>query len=202
MPINKKKFLNKKFAGFTEFFSFSIDKLKNENMLLFSEKFSVCPLTTHIELKNIEKKISKKSLTNAINNINNFYKKIIKKKKEIIVLGLNPHASKDLNNLSKDKILIQPVVKKFIKKKVHISGPVSADTAFNKFKNKIFLGMYHDQVLVPFKMINKFKGINITIGKKIVRLSPDHGIAYDLRNKPKKITNQSFIECIKFCEKY
>ena len=62
--------------------------------------------------------------------------------------------------------------------------------------------MYHDQVLIPFKMKNKFNGINITIGKKLVRLSPDHGTGENIVNKPKLINNKSFLECIKFCEKY
>ena len=63
MPLNKKKFLQNKFPGFTEFFSYHIDKKKNENMLLYNEKnFSVCPLTTHIELKNVENKINEKKI--------------------------------------------------------------------------------------------------------------------------------------------
>ena len=61
MPLNKKKFLKNKFSGFTEFFSHHIDRKKNENMLIYHEKsFSVCPLTTHIELKNVENKINEK----------------------------------------------------------------------------------------------------------------------------------------------
>ena len=62
--------------------------------------------------------------------------------------------------------------------------------------------MYHDQVLIPFKLINKFDGINVTIGNKIVRISPDHGTAKTLIKKRKSISNQSFINCLKFCEKY
>lgn len=60
--------------------------------------------------------------------------------------------------------------------------------------------MYHDQVLTPFKIINKFNGINITIGNEFVRLSPDHGTAKNV--KKKYISNESFIKCIEFCEKY
>lgn len=203
MPLNKKKFFNKKIQGFTEFFSNKINKQKNENMLLYNENFSVCPLTTHEEIKNVDKKIDQKKIINAVKNIISFYKNKIKKKKiKLIVLGLNPHASKDLKSQTKDLTCIRPVVKKFKKKNVDISGPVSADTAFSSTKGKIYLGMYHDQVLIPFKMKNQFNGINITIGKKIIRISPDHGTAKNLKNSIKKINNKSFIECIKFCEKY
>jgi len=202
MPLNKKKFLQNKFPGYTEFFSYYIDKKKNENMLLYNEKnFSVCPLTTHIELKNVENKINEKKIKNCIYNVLNFYKKINKKIK-IVILGLNPHASADINKNVIDKKLIVKIVKNLRKKKVNITGPISADTAFmENYKNKVFIGMYHDQVLVPFKTINKFDGINITIGKKILRLSPDHGTAMNLISRKKTISNESFLRCIDFCSK-
>ena len=200
MPINKKKFLNNKYPGYTEFFSHIINSKKKTNMLLFNEKFSVCPLTTHILLKNVEKKLDKIMLKNSIENIYKFYKDKIKKKISIVVLGLNPHAGKDLKN-SKDNTLINSVIKSF-NNKINISGPVSPDTAFSNLNNKIFIGMYHDQVLIPFKMVNKFNGVNITIGNELIRMSPDHGTAEDIKNKKKLINNQSFLSCIKFCEKY
>ena len=202
MPINKKKFLKNKFAGFTEFFSNCIDNKKNENMLLYNEKkFSVCPITTHIQLKNVDKILSEKKLKSSINNIINFYKKI-NKEINIIILGLNPHASIDFSENTKDKKLLNKVIKYFKKKKINISGPVSADTAFmENVNNKVFVGMYHDQVLIPFKTLNKFDGINITIGKKILRLSPDHGTAKNLRGNKKNISNESFLRCIDFCSK-
>ena len=202
MPLNKKKFLKNKFPGFTEFFSYHIDKKKNENMLLYNEKnFSVCPLTTHIELKNVENQINKKKISNCINNVINFYKKINKKIK-IVILGLNPHASADFNQNVKDKRIISKIIKNMKRKKIDISGPISADTAFiENYKNKVFIGMYHDQVLIPFKTINKFNGINITIGKKILRLSPDHGTAKNLKRVKKNISNKSFLKCMDFCSK-
>tara|TARA_Y100001958_G_C21242217_1_gene570454 strand:+ start:3086 stop:3985 length:900 start_codon:yes stop_codon:yes gene_type:complete len=202
MPLNKKKFLKNNYPGFTEFFSYHLDKKKNENMLLYNEKnFSVCPLTTHIELKKVENNINEKKLKNCINNIVNFYKKL-NKKIQIVILGLNPHASTDMNKNTKDKILISKVINVMRKKNINISGPISADTAFvENYKNKVFVGMYHDQVLIPFKTINKFDGINITIGKKILRLSPDHGTAKNLRRRKKNINNESFLRCIDFCSK-
>lgn len=199
MPLNKKDFLNNKFQGFTEFFSYHFDKKPNENMILYNKNFSVCPLTTHIELKNVEEKITKKKLMKTINNIYNFfYKK--RKKIKVEVLGLNPHAGVDFEANTIDKKIIFPVVRHF-KKKMLINGPVSADTAFINPKNKIFIGMYHDQVLIPFKTINKFDGINITIGKKLIRMSPDHGTGKHIK-KTNQINILSFINCIKFCETY
>ena len=171
-------------------------------MLLYSEKgFSVCPLTTHIEIKNVEKNINEKKLKNCIKNIINFYQKL-NKKIEIIVLGLNPHASVDFNKGTKDNTLINKIVKNMRKKKINITGPISADTAFmGNLSKKVFVGMYHDQVLIPFKALNKFDGINITIGKKILRLSPDHGTAKNLKRNKQNINNKSFLRCLDFCSK-
>ena len=203
MPLNKKKFLEDKYRGFTEFFSDQFKEKGNESMLLFSENFSVCPVTTHIELQKVSKEITPTKLKKNILNIIYFYKKILKKKnKQIVVLGINPHASIDFVKKNKDKNIIAPIVNFFKKKKISIIGPVSADTAFKDVKNKIFIGMYHDQVLIPFKLINGFNGVNITIGKEIIRLSPDHGTAENIKNKNKSINNLSFLKCIKFCEKY
>tara|TARA_X000000950_G_scaffold202026_1_gene243228 strand:+ start:3154 stop:4035 length:882 start_codon:yes stop_codon:yes gene_type:complete len=201
LPLNKKKFFKNQYNGFTEFFSMTLDNKKNENMLLFNKNFSVCPLTTHIEIKKVESQINKAKLVNTIKNLIYFYKTIIKKKIQIVVLGLNPHASKDLPKNNKDIKVVSKVIRN-LKDKVDIKGPVSADTAFNKTKSKVYIGMYHDQVLIPFKMKNKFDGLNITIGKKIIRLSPDHGTGKELIKKPKFINNQSFLSCVKFCEKY
>lgn len=203
LPLNKKEYLNKNFKGYTEFFSKHFDNKKNENMLLFSDSFSVCPLTTHIQIKSVDKEINKKKLKNAIINILKFYKTILKQKQiKIVVLGLNPHASMDLKSTNKDHDLILPVVTFFKKKGIDILGPVSADTAFKNTKDKIFIGMYHDQVLIPFKILNNFDGINITIGKNLIRISPDHGTAKELLKNKKLIDNRSFLKCIKFCEKY
>lgn len=201
LPLNKKKFFKNQYNGFTEFFSKTLDNKKDENMLLFNKNFSVCPLTTHIEIKKVESQINKDKLVKTIKNLSYFYKTIIKKKIKIVVLGLNPHASKDLPNNNKDRKVISKVIES-LKGKVEIEGPVSADTAFYKTNNKVYVGMYHDQVLIPFKMKNKFDGLNITIGKKIIRLSPDHGTGKELIKKPHLINNYSFLSCIKFCEKY
>ena len=95
----------------------------------------MCPLTTHIPLQDVNKTINKNKLINCIKNINFFFNKKLKKKNKIIVLGINPHASLDMNFKSKDYTLIEKVVKLF-KNKIKIKGPVSSDTAFTKLKTK------------------------------------------------------------------
>lgn len=201
MPINKKKYLPKNFSGYTEFFSSKMGTLGREVMLLYNEKLSISPLTTHVPINKINKFINKKKILNAIKIINNFYKKIIKKENNLLVTGYNPHCGKDFNNNKTDKI-ISETIKKVKNKIPNISGPYSADTVFiNTKDNSSILGMYHDQVLPAFKGKYKFNAANITLGSKFLRLSPDHGPAEELKNK-KNINIDSFLYCINFCEKY
>ena len=86
------------------------------------------------------------------------------------------------------------------KLKIKAFGPVSPDTSFlffKKYKYDVIIGMYHDQVLTPFKALYKYDAINITLGLPYFRLSPDHGVAKDIVGK--KIANpKSLIESIKF----
>ena len=151
-------------------------------MLIYNKKLSVVPLTTHLEIKNITKKIKFKLIKQKILNLNKAYYNLFKKKPKIAILGLNPHNSENRKNSVENKI-IKPAINKLKKLKININGPYPADTVFNK-KNKIIfnviVGMYHDQVLAPFKAIYGYDAINITLGLRYLRISPDHGTAQDI----------------------
>ena len=97
-----------------------------------------------------------------------------------------------------------PAINKLKKKKgFNIEGPHVADTIFiNDYKKyDVIIGMYHDQVLAPFKTIFKFNAINITLGLKYLRLSPDHGVAQNLINKNKGDPT-SLIKCFEYINKF
>ena len=83
---------------------------------------------------------------------------------------------------------------------MQVFGPISPDSSFmsfNKSKFNVIVGMYHDQVLTPFKAIYNFNAINITLGLPYIRISPDHGVAKNIVGK--RIANpNSLIESIKF----
>ena len=178
-PVSKKHFLEEKYPGVTEYiFDKSKKKLsKKPVMLIFNKKLSVSPLTTHIPLNKVASKINKKLIVNNIIAINNFYLTNLKLKPKIAILGLNPHCETK-SKLNEEKKIIIPAVKKLIKSKINISGPFSADTFFikkNKSKYNSIVGMYHDQVLTPFKTIFEFDASNITLGLPFLRISVDHG---------------------------
>ena len=198
-----KSLLGKNKIGVTEYLATKCNlKNNSEVMLIRNKKFSVSPLTTHIDVKNISKKITKKSIINKVKTINNWYKKYLKIKPRIGVLGLNPHNA-ELRKNSEENTIIIPAISKLKKLNINIKGPLSADTIFiNEFRNyDIVLGMFHDQVLAPFKSIFKFDAINTTLGLKYLRASPDHGTAMKLIGK-NKANIDSFLNCISFINKF
>tara|TARA_B100000941_G_C28449818_1_gene524402 strand:- start:62 stop:1027 length:966 start_codon:yes stop_codon:yes gene_type:complete len=201
-PINKKEtFGNKKF-GITEFLGKKLGVLGKEVMLIFNKELAVAPITTHIQLKKVSSNISKKKIVDKLITINKFYSNNLKIKPKIGILGLNPH-NDELRKMSEENKIILPAIKLLKKKKISVYGPLSPDTAFVDFKKKgfnVLVGMYHDQVLSPFKALFKFNAINITIGIPFIRISPDHGIGSDIIGK--NIANPtSLIESIKFFQK-
>ena len=204
LPINKSKFTKNKYNGITEYVADKTNNKNKENMLLFNEKFSVLPLTTHIPLKEVYKKISYKNIEKACRNINKFFLETIKRKKfNIGILGLNPHNGENGYIGTEEKKIIIPAIKK-LKKKYQIIGPLSPDTSFSqreKLKIDILIGHYHDQVLTTFKTKFDLDAINITIGLPFIRISPDHGVGTDIIGKG--IANpKSFMKAIKFFSKY
>ena len=191
MPINKSVFKKKiKFIGMTEYLG-KINKCETV-MLMYGEMFSVIPLTTHINLKNVHKNLNKiKSKLKIIMNL-------LKKKKYKLNFSVfkficyNPHCSED-NTIGNEDKLINQLINKYFK---NILGPYPADSAFVNFKrNTLYISTYHDQALIPYKIINK-KGFNYTLGLNYRRLSPAHGTAKDIKFKNMS-NNSSYIACMK-----
>ncbi len=201
-PISKKHFLNKNYLGMTEYIS---DNFQNKNtcMLIFNKKLSVCPVTTHLPLKLVSKKIKKKNIENKIILIQKFYKEKFNKIPRIGILGLNPHCESILN-YNEDEKIIKPLVLKMKKASYKIKGPLPADTIFLKNNRKnydVIVGMYHDQVLTPIKTLFEYDAINITLGLPFLRISPDHGP--NERMMGKNLSNPySLIKAIQFLDKH
>ena len=201
-PINK-ELLRKQKIGVTEYLSLK-SKINDSSvvMLIFNEKLSVCPITTHIDINEISKKLKKINIIKKIKTIDKWYKNKIKKRPKFGVLGLNPHNA-ELRKVSEEKQIIIPAINKLKKIGISIGGPLVADTVFIKDFKKydVIIGMYHDQVLTPFKTIFKFNGVNVTLGLKYLRVSPDHGVAKNLIGK-NKANPESLIKCINFVNRF
>ena len=175
-PINKKTFLNKKFLGITEYIASKFNK-KKVGMLIYNKRLSVSPLTTHLPLKLVSKKISKKLIKEKILIINDFFKQKLMLNPKIAVVGLNPHCE-TIDKFNEDEKILSSTIRSLTKKKINVKGPYPADTIFlksNRKKFNVILGMYHDQVLTPIKTLFEYDAINITMGLPFLRVTPDHG---------------------------
>ena len=204
LPVNKKllnKKINKNFKGQTELYQ-KMDNKKDSNMMFLNKKFIFFTLTTHLPLV----KVNNKLFSN-----NYIYKKIILlyktlqidfniEKPKLVISGLNPHAGEDGVIGIEEIKYIKPILSKLKKININVDGPRSADTLINYLnldRYDTFIFPYHDQALIPFKLLSKFRGVNYTGGLDIIRVSPDHGTAYGLKDS-KKIINKGVLNCFKY----
>ena len=100
--------------------------------------------------------------------------------------GINPHAGENGMIGTEEIILLRNTINRLKKKKIKIQGPYSADSIINKenlLNSDAIVFNYHDQALIPFKLLDNFNGINYTLGLSIIRVSPDHGTGYNLVGK-------------------
>ena len=198
-PVSKEYLFKNKYQGITEYISRLSGYKGKEVMLIYNKELAVSPITTHIPVSQINKKINQSEITKKVKTINNFYIKFLNKKPNIAILGLNPHNYSTFKNFEEKKI-IQKAINSLRSLKIKIIGPVSTDTSFMAFQRKNFdviIGMYHDQVLTPFKALYNFNAINITLGLPFLRVSPDHGVAKNIAGK-NEANPKSLIEAIKF----
>lgn len=156
-------------------------------MLLGSEKLKLAFITTHIPLKKVPNSINKKLICSKIEILHDELRAKFKiKNPNIAVLGLNPHAGENGKIGNEEITKILPSIKTLKLKKMKISGPLSADTAFtisNRKKFDVFVAMYHDQALPVLKALSFGSAYNVTLGVPIVRTSVDHGVALDIAGK-------------------
>ena len=188
LPINKKNIQSEKFnfPGQTEYFHIKL-KSKNYLMMMLSKKIKIGIYSGHIPFKEITNKLTINKLKNKIKVLINSLKKDFNiKKPKIAVLGLNPHAGERRMLGNEEKKIIEPVIEIVNEKNRLVYGPFSSDAYFgsNKFKKyDATFALYHDQALIPFKMLSFYEGVNFTSGMKYIRTSPDHGTAYDIAGK-------------------
>ncbi len=201
-PINKHSLhlAGYSFTGHTEILA-KYFGVKKYAMMLMSDKIKVVLVTIHTALKDVPFILNKNKIFDIIYLTYLSLKKyFMKKEPEIAVLGLNPHASEKGAFGDEEKKIIIPAIKKAKKYRINCEGPFPADTIFNKIvyekKFDAAICMYHDQGLIPLKLLSFDTGVNVTLGLPVVRTSPDHGTAYDIAGSG--IANEnSFFSAIK-----
>lgn len=187
-PINKysAKKGGFKYQGHTEFLA-HLSKAKKIAMMLTGGPLSVVLATTHLALADVANALKKKHLYETILLIDKWMRDYFGvRSPKIGVCALNPHAGESGAIGQEEKNIISPAIESAKSKGIDISGPYPADALFHQaYKGDfhIILCMYHDQGLIPLKMIAREDAVNITLGLPFVRTSPAHGTAFDIAGK-------------------
>ena len=186
-PINKEAIRKAgfKYPGHTELLA-KKTKTKNYAMMFVSDPFWIMLVTTHLPLNKVSKAITKKKVLQTIKLANEFLYNIRGKKPKIGVAGLNPHAGEGGMFGNEEKKAIKPAIDEALKLGINVKGPISPDGIFYLAKVGLFdivIAMYHDQGLIPLKLLSFNKSVNVTVGLPIIRTSVDHGTGFDIAGK-------------------
>jgi len=187
-PINKKNIQSPGFTfpGHTEYFA---GKFNTEDylMLMINNVLRIGVVTGHIPVSKVAEVLTTDLILRKIRVMNHSLMRdfgIVKPR--IAVLSLNPHAGDEGLIGTEETTVIQPAIEKAYGQNIMAFGPYPADGFFGSSSFKKFdgiLAMYHDQGMVPFKLMSFDEGVNFTAGLPVIRTSPAHGTAYDLAGK-------------------
>lgn len=172
-------------------------------MAFWSDKLKVALFTHHLSLRESIQGIKKDDLRDFFIRLEQDTKKFQPDGFQFLVSGLNPHAGEGGLLGAEEKDEIYPAVERARKKGVNISGPFPPDIIFRQALNhqdRIVIALYHDQGLIPFKLVSFEQGVNITLCLPFIRTSPDHGTAFDIAGQ-NKANPQSLIKAIELAYK-
>ena len=186
-PVSKEKWITAgvKYKGHTELLAETAG-IEQYSMFFWSKDLKVILYTIHQPLKTIFPLIKKERIKKFLHFTDIQLQKLFKKKFKYIICGLNPHAGEGGIMGSEEQDEIKPAIWELNKENMLINGPIPADTIFLKAqrsRDTVVLAWYHDQALIPFKLLNFHSGVNVTLGLPYVRTSPDHGPAFDIAGR-------------------
>ena len=191
-PVNKEAILRAgiPFVGQTEFLTGLAGNGPTGMMLLGPDDRSrwlrVLLATTHLPLKQVASSLTTEGIRTTIELAARACRELGLPTSRIAVCGLNPHAGEGGKMGSEEMEIIRPAVAQAQTDGIDVAGPFPADTLFHRAYRGDFdvvVAMYHDQGLVPLKMVAFDSGVNWTVGLPFIRTSPDHGTAYDIAGK-------------------
>jgi 4-hydroxythreonine-4-phosphate dehydrogenase len=179
-----------RFPGQTEFYAKAFGLKGSEvTMMMIGPRLRVALVSTHLSLKMAVNSLSKGGIVRAGVHLAETLRRMGFRKPRIAVCGLNPHAGEGGLFGNEEKKVVEPAVRELSKKVgLKVWGPESPDTVFWRAGRGEFDGvvaLYHDQGLIPAKLLDFESTVNVTVGLPVVRCSPDHGTAFDLAGKGK-----------------
>lgn len=187
-PINKENIQSEKFkfSGHTEYFSNEFSS-SNSLMMMVDDLLKVAFVSNHTPVKKVVAEITTQKIVDKLTILHqSLIQDFLCTNPTIAVLALNPHAGDNGLLGKEEQEIIIPAIQQATDKKMNVFGPFPADGFFASGKYKKFsavLAMYHDQGMIPFKLLAGETGVNYTAGLPIVRTSPAHGTAYDIAGK-------------------
>jgi len=193
-PVNKESIVRsgQAFVGQTEMLSQLAGTERTAMMLLGQDDrgrwLRVALATTHVPLKLVSDQLTQAKIELVIELAAKACHDLGLPRACVAVCGLNPHAGEGGEMGTEEQTIISPAVRAARKRQINVVGPLSADALFyHTFKGDYdaVVAMYHDQGLVPLKMIGFESGVNWTLGLPFIRTSPDHGTAYDIAGQGK-----------------
>jgi 4-hydroxythreonine-4-phosphate dehydrogenase len=204
-PISKEalRMAGLKWPGHTEMLA-DLTKTRDYAMMLVGGPLRVILVTIHTALKNVPDLITRQKIVKTLRLAQRACNILRIKKPKIAVAGLNPHAGEAGIFGDEEIKKIIPAIRQAKNEGIPVSGPYPPDTIFHtayKGEVDIIVCMYHDQGLIPLKMIAFDKGVNVTVGLPFIRTSPDHGTAYDIAWRKGIADPLSMIEAIKLAVK-
>lgn len=172
------------YSGHTEILT-ELTGEKNLLMLMVNKKVKVAMVTRHLPLKDVANNLTKEKIFLAIQLGAEGLKKYFSiAKPKIAVCSLNPHSGEGGILGKEEKEIIIPAVNEAKKQGYYISGPYPAETVFRGWqKYDLIITMYHDQAMLPLKLLDPYSLVNVTLGLPFVRTSPGHGTAFDIAGK-------------------
>jgi 4-hydroxythreonine-4-phosphate dehydrogenase len=187
-PISKKSLnlAGYEYTGHTEMLA---DRLKSQTceMMMVCKKLRVVPLTRHLPLREVSAHVTRRDTVKCIMTVDDALRTLFGiRRPRIAVAALNPHAG-DEGLLGREEItVLRPAIDAARARGANVTGPLPGDVVFQSVygdEYDAFIATYHDQGLIPFKMIARGRGVNVTIGLPVVRTSVDHGTAFDIAGK-------------------
>jgi 4-hydroxythreonine-4-phosphate dehydrogenase len=199
-PINKEaiRLAGYNFPGHTEILA-ARTRTKKYAMMFVSDRLWLMLATTHVPLAQVSKKLDRKKLVGLIKLAHETLTRVRGRKPKIGVAGLNPHAGENGLFGSEEQKIIKPAVDEARRHGINVRGPISPDAIFNLANAGVFdivIAMYHDQGLIPLKLLSFNRSVNVTVGLPFVRTSVDHGTGFDIAGKG-MANPQSLIEAVK-----
>ncbi len=183
-PISKAalKLAGEPFPGHTEMLA-ALTGAREVAMAFYGKRLSVVLVTIHVPLRKVPELVTVPQILRVTRLAYQFLKDLKPEEPRLALAALNPHAGEGGLFGDEEERVLQPAVEEARRQGIPLSGPYPADSLFYRAVKGDFdlvVGLYHDQALIPFKLLHFEDGVNVTLGLPIIRTSVDHGTAYDI----------------------